>query len=246
MLATVGQLSDETRAVTYGVIKLGEPVENGIPTLRSSNVRHLYLDLNGLKRISPAIAKNYRRTLLKGGEVLVTVRGTLGGVIVAPSTCAGYNISREVARIALVDDSLGAIVALFIASPSIQRWLHINTKGIAYTGINIETLRKMPIPLPPRSEQHRIVEEIEKQFTRLDAAMAALGGDVLRRSVDEVEAEVAAIEEAERKAAFEAERELVRSRRDRDRDAAHAKVEALKAKLGRHDGTSAKGEPTDA
>ena len=74
----------------------------------------------------------------------------------------------------LVDDSLGAIVALFIASPSIQRWLHINTKGIAYTGINIETLRKMPIPLPPRSEQHRIVEEIEKQFTRLDAAMAAL------------------------------------------------------------------------
>ncbi len=33
--ATVGQLSDETRAVTYGVIKLGEPVENGIPTLRS-------------------------------------------------------------------------------------------------------------------------------------------------------------------------------------------------------------------
>ena len=80
----------------------------------------------------------------------------------------------------------------------------------------------------------------------VDAAMAALGGDVLRRSVDEVEAEVAAIEEAERKAAFEAERELVRSRRDRDRDAAHAKVEALKAKLGRHDGTSAKGEPTDA
>ena len=80
----------------------------------------------------------------------------------------------------------------------------------------------------------------------VDAAMAALGGDVLRRSVYEVEAEVAAIEEAERKAAFEAERQLVRSRRDRDRDAAHAKVETLKAKVARHDGTSPKGEPTDA
>ncbi len=32
----------------------------------------------------------------------------------------------------------------------------------------------MPIPLPPLPEQHRIVAEIEKQFTRLDAGVAAL------------------------------------------------------------------------
>ena len=31
-----------------------------------------------------------------------------------------------------------------------------------------------PIPLPPLPEQHRIVAEIEKQFTRLDASVAAL------------------------------------------------------------------------
>ena len=79
----------------------------------------------------------------------------------------------------------------------------------------------------------------------VDAAMAALGGTVLRRSVDEVEAEVAAIEDAEAKAALEAQRELVRARRDRDRDTAHAKVEALKAKLTRHNGASANGEATD-
>ena len=47
------------------------------------------------------------------------------------------------------------------------------------TGININNLRrehieKMPIPLPPLAEQHRIVAEIETQFTRLDASVAAL------------------------------------------------------------------------
>ncbi len=78
----------------------------------------------------------------------------------------------------------------------------------------------------------------------IDAAMADLGGTVLRRSVYEVEAEVAAIEKAERKAAREAQLELVRSRRDRDRDAAHAKVAALKAKLARRDGTSPNGDAT--
>jgi hypothetical protein len=70
----------------------------------------------------------------------------------------------------------------------------------------------------------------------VDAAMAALGGTVLRRSVYEVEAGVAAIEKAERKAAREAQVELMRSRSDHSREAAHAKVEALKAKLARREG----------
>jgi len=65
-----------------------------------------------------------------------------------------------------------------------------------------------------------------------DAAMAALGGTVTRRSVADVEAELAAVEEAQRKAAREARQELMRARREHARDAAHAKVEALKAKLG--------------
>jgi len=69
----------------------------------------------------------------------------------------------------------------------------------------------------------------------VDAAMAALGGTVLRRSVYEVEAEVAAIEKAERKAAREAQLELMRSRRDESREAAHAKVEALKGKVARRE-----------
>ena len=65
----------------------------------------------------------------------------------------------------------------------------------------------------------------------IDGAMAAYGGTVLRRPVDEVEAEVAAIEQAERKAAREAKRELLQARRQHDRDAVQAKVEQLKAKL---------------
>ncbi|MDO9130764.1 MAG: restriction endonuclease subunit S, partial [Anaerolineales bacterium] len=54
--ATADQLSDPERSITYGVVKLGDEVEDGIPTLRSSNVRHLLLDTNVVKRISPTIA----------------------------------------------------------------------------------------------------------------------------------------------------------------------------------------------
>jgi type I restriction enzyme S subunit len=163
--ATAEQLTDENRAITYGVIKLGDPVEGGVPVLRSSNVRSLRIDLADVKSISPSIAANYRRTFLEGGEVVITVRGTLGGVAVVPPPCRGFNVSREVAMLALVEPAMARTVALFIASPAVQRWLMNRTKGIAYTGINIETLKALPIGVPPLKERERIVAEIERRMS---------------------------------------------------------------------------------
>lgn len=167
----IDQLSDAERSVTYGVVKLGEPVEGGIPTLRSSNVRSLRLQLDGLKRISPSIESGYQRTRLRGGELLVTVRGTLGGVVVTPASCAGWNISREVAMIALSQPEVGSFMAAFLASPNGSRWITANSKGIAYTGINIETLKEMPIPIPPLSEQQRIVGDVERLLSLSQAVL---------------------------------------------------------------------------
>lgn len=65
----------------------------------------------------------------------------------------------------------------------------------------------------------------------IDAAMSGLGGTVLRRSVADVEAEIAAAEKAERKAKWEARKELLRGRHEHDQAAIKAKIEELKAKL---------------
>ena len=40
--------------------------------------------------------------------------------------------------------------------------------------VDFEQISGYPIPIPPLSEQHRIVSEIEKHFTRLNASVAAL------------------------------------------------------------------------
>jgi type I restriction enzyme S subunit len=46
--------------------------------------------------------------------------------------------------------------------------------GTTFKEISGSRAAEIPIPLPPLAEQHRIVAEIEKQLTRLDAAVAAL------------------------------------------------------------------------
>lgn len=178
--ATAEQLTDENRSITYGVIKLGPHVTEGVHVLRSSDVRHLRLDLKDVKRVAPVIAGEYRRTFLKGGEVLITIRGTLGGVVVAPIECVGFNISREVAMLAMVEPKIAKAAAIFIGAAPVQRWLMQRTKGIAYTGINIETLKQLPIPLPPLAEQKRIVAEVERRLSVVEELETVLSANLQR------------------------------------------------------------------
>ena len=166
-------LCEVSRSLTYGVIKLGPSQNNGIPTLRSSDVRWLNVDVSNVKRIAQNVANNYGRTFLNGGEVLVTVRGSLGGVAAVPEALKGFNISREVAMVPVKSHIISKYVSFAIASNWSQTWLAEVSKGVAYTGINIRDLKRLPIPLPGISEQQEIVRRVEALFK--------MGDDIAKR-----------------------------------------------------------------
>jgi uncharacterized membrane protein len=65
----------------------------------------------------------------------------------------------------------------------------------------------------------------------VDSAMHGLGGTVARYARKDVEAEVAAVDRAARKARRQARKELRRSRREAARDKVHAKLDQMRAKL---------------
>ena len=78
-----------------------------------------------------------------------------------------------------------------------------------------------------------LVDVLEDSPVAIDAAMANLGGTVLRRSGAEVRAEMAAAEEAQREAKKKARKELREARKKKHEDEIDAKLAALKSKLGR-------------
>ncbi len=159
----LAELCDSKRVITYGVIKLGEEIADGIPCLRTSNVRWLRIDTNGMKRISPALSSEYSRTILRGGEVLVNVRGTLGGVAVAEPEMAGWNVSREVAVVPVDSSRVNpGFLSYLIGSGASQQWLGAVKKGAAYVGINIEDLRLLPVCAPGVDEQSVIVRYLRE------------------------------------------------------------------------------------
>ncbi len=63
-------------------------------------------------------------------------------------------------------------VSYALNSESVKRGAIIH--GVGRPRLNLRELRELLIPVAPRQEQEVIVAEIEKQFTRLDAAVASL------------------------------------------------------------------------
>lgn len=81
---------------------------------------------------------------------------------------------------------------------------------------------------------YRIAGVCERAESRGDRrGHVDVGGTVLRRFVTDVEAEIAAAEDAERKAKWEARKELASSHREHDTAAVDVKLDELKAKLSR-------------
>jgi len=171
--STLAEICETARVITYGVVKLGEEVAGGTPCLRTSNVRWLRLDLTGMKRIAPNLSDEYARTVLKGDEVLVNVRGTLGGVSVVHPEMKGWNVSREVAVVPVDKAKIHPLyVAFWVASGASQRWLARMEKGVAYVGINIEDLRNLPIRVPSLLEQAAIAARVQSLLSVADSIEA--------------------------------------------------------------------------
>jgi uncharacterized membrane protein len=80
-----------------------------------------------------------------------------------------------------------------------------------------------------------LLAEVSEQSPEvIDTAMTRLGGTVLRRSAGDVEAEVAAAENAQREAKRKARKELLHARHEKHLHQIREKLAELMAKLHRH------------
>lgn len=158
------------RPIGYGIIKLGDyPEDKGVPVFRCSNVREGHLDLAGIREVKKELSDDYKRTILKGGEVLINVRGTLGGCALVPESCAGYNIAREVAMVDVKETISSRFIMYYLLSNGFWDYLNSNLAGSVYQGLNIELLGKACIFLPPtKKEQEDISDYLDENVGYLN------------------------------------------------------------------------------
>jgi uncharacterized membrane protein len=76
-----------------------------------------------------------------------------------------------------------------------------------------------------------LAEVVEQSPEVIDTAMGRLSGTVVRRAVEDVEDEIAAAQDAQRKAKKEARKKLREARHEKHREDVRAKIEELKAQV---------------
>ena len=151
MSARLEELTEADSPITYGVVKPGEPGE--VLFIRGGDIADGSVLDKQLRTITCKTSQQYKRTRLRGGELLICLVGQPGQVAVAPLSLKGANIARQVGLIRLRREINAEFISYFLQSPEGQARLGTHTGGSVQQVINLGDLRTIIVPTPPASEQ---------------------------------------------------------------------------------------------
>lgn len=165
---TVGELF---QTIGGGTPSTGVPEfwKGTIPWISSADISGDHR-LSITRFISEGALKASAANIAPAGSVIVVTRVGLGKVAIADVPLC---FSQDHQALIIPDDLLDRRYVLHYMSTAVQTYKHIG-RGTTVSGITKKQLLDTDFILPPRPEQSRIVAEIDQQFTRLDAATAAL------------------------------------------------------------------------
>jgi type I restriction enzyme S subunit len=126
-------------------------------------------------RVSEAALKEHRVSLVAEGSVLVVTRsGILSHTLPVAVTKTAVTINQDLKALTPKPGVLPKYVAHALRGASRRILKECSKHGTTVASIETNALLDFEIPLVDLDEQRRIVAEIEKQFSRLDEAVANL------------------------------------------------------------------------
>jgi len=158
---SLDQLNSGSRSSAYGVLQPGSDFENGVPLVRVGDINDGLVETENLKRINPEISANYTRTIIQGGELLMSLVGSIGRTAVAPEALAGANTARAVGVVPLGRLINAHWVETWFRNPDKIADMTGKAHEVARKTLNLEDVRKAWVALPAADEQSRITTEVE-------------------------------------------------------------------------------------
>lgn len=173
--ALLDEVRDARHPITYGVLKPGPYVQNGIPLLQIEDVIHGELDFSKIHRISAQLDSEYSRTRVSGGEIIISLVGTIGRVAHLPVSMERSNLHRNLGFIAIAEDAIPRYFFFFLQTHVCASLIAQTTLGSTQSLLNLGSLRCLPVPLPGIPERCRIANAIDMMAEGIASETARLG-----------------------------------------------------------------------
>jgi type I restriction enzyme, S subunit len=160
----------EGTLVTYGIVQAGDEFRNGVPYIRTGDIVAGQIRTANLRRADPQIAARFERSTVRTGDIVMSIRATVGTTAIVPTEIDGANLTQGTARIAPSDRVLGPYLLECLRSAPVQRWIQAQVKGATFREITLGRLRELLVPVPPIDLQ----QEFASRVTAVESQRAAL------------------------------------------------------------------------
>lgn len=176
--ATSGLQANSLESLTVRITKGESPEwqgyayqDSGPVFIRSENVLWGQLDCSNCVHIPTEFHHKLSRSQLRAGDVLINLVGaSIGRACVVPSNVGDANVNQAVAVISPDAKRLHSEYLMhFLISAPTQEAIHGGKVETARPNISLRDVRNLHIPLPPLSEQRRIVAFLDNLQAKVDA-----------------------------------------------------------------------------
>ncbi|MFC1572413.1 restriction endonuclease subunit S [Candidatus Eisenbacteria bacterium] len=145
--------------------------DDGVPIIRSTNVKPNRLDLTEVLRVEPWFAERNRSKKLHAGD-LVTVRtGYPGTTAVIPPEFEGSQCFTLVMS-TLKSLECPRFFSYFFNAEAGRVFFEMEGWGTAQTNISVPIVQRVPVVHPPPEEQRAIVDFLDCETAKIDQLLA--------------------------------------------------------------------------
>ncbi len=155
------QITDPNRPVMYGIVLPGPNVDDGVYIVKGGNCEPGRLRPERLSRTTFEIESRYTRSRLVADDIVFAIRGGVGAAELVPPELAGANLTQDAARIAAGTGVHPRWLLQAVRAPIFREHVASQVVGATVRGINIRSLKRIEVVVPPLEEQEEIVQYIE-------------------------------------------------------------------------------------
>lgn len=156
----------------------------GVPVLRIPNVRKGRVDMDDLKRAIPKDLDLSAETVVTGDLLFIRTNGSrelIGTVAAVDGAASGLAFASYLIRARPLPHVVPKYLQLALSSPHArEEIMNGATTSAGQYNVNARTLGGVHVPVGPVDEQERVVTEVERQFSIIDAMATIINAGLTR------------------------------------------------------------------
>lgn len=172
-IVSLEAITDPVRSIRYGILKPRVKDGGSVPYVEVKDLLGASLRGKVLHKTSPELDEAFAGARIQSGDVVMAVRGSYERSAVVPAELPFANMSRDVARIAPLPGVSAEYLHSYLQGSFAQNFFKRHARGVAVKGVNISTLRQLPVVLPPPDLQVGLVEQVLTQVAAAERLLVS-------------------------------------------------------------------------